>query len=55
MRPHAASNLSTPEGDIEMAHKINNINKIAFSRNIEETAWQNSKTKFKTFRTKRFW
>lgn len=41
--PNAASNPATPPGDIEMAHKINNITKIVFSHSMEGVEWKNSK------------
>jgi len=41
--PQAPSNPATSRGDIEMAHKINNITKIVFSHSMEGVEWQNSK------------
>lgn len=41
--PTAATNPDTPEGDIEMAHKINNITKIVFSKSLKTSNWKNSK------------
>jgi dihydrofolate reductase len=41
--PTAASNPATSQGDIEMAHKINNITKIVFSHSMEGVEWKNSK------------
>jgi len=41
--PTAASNPATSQGDIEMAHKINNITKIVFSHSMEDVSWENSK------------
>lgn len=41
--PTAATNPNTPEGDIEMAHKINNITKIVFSKSLKKVNWKNSK------------
>lgn len=41
--PNAATNPDTPKGDIEMAHKINNITKIVFSKSLEKVNWKNSK------------
>ena len=41
--PTAASNPATSQGDIEMAHKINNITKIVFSHSMEGVEWENSK------------
>jgi dihydrofolate reductase len=40
--PTAASNLATSQGDIEMAHKINNITKIVFSHALKSVEWKNS-------------
>jgi len=41
--PQAATNPSTPKGDIEMAHKINNITKIVFSKTLLKVEWRNSR------------
>lgn len=41
--PTAATNPDAPEGDIEMAHKINNIKKIVFSKSLKKVDWKNSK------------
>ncbi len=41
--PQAAENPSTSEGDIEMAHKINNIMKIVFSKTLQKVEWKNSR------------
>lgn len=41
--PQAATNPSTPKGDIEMAHKINNITKIVFSKTLQKVEWRNSR------------
>ena len=41
--PQAASNPATSQGDIEMAHKINNMTKIVFSHTLESVDWKNSK------------
>jgi dihydrofolate reductase len=41
--PTAASNPATSQGDIEMAHKINNITKIVFSHSMKGFEWENSK------------
>jgi dihydrofolate reductase len=41
--PTAATNPDTPKGDIEMAHKINNITKIVFSKSLKKVEWKNSK------------
>ncbi|KAB2947240.1 MAG: hypothetical protein MPEBLZ_00508 [Candidatus Methanoperedens nitroreducens] len=41
--PTAASHPATSQGDIEMAHKINNITKIVFSHSMEGVEWKNSK------------
>ncbi|MCZ7385267.1 MAG: dihydrofolate reductase family protein [Candidatus Methanoperedens sp.] len=41
--PTAASNPATSQGDIEMAHKMNNITKIVFSHSMEGVEWKNSK------------
>ncbi|CAG0976550.1 dihydrofolate reductase [Methanosarcinales archaeon] len=41
--PTAASNPATSPGDIEMAHKINNITKIVLSHSMEGVEWKNSK------------
>jgi len=38
----AASNPATSQGDIEMAHKINNITKIVFSHALKSVEWKNS-------------
>ena len=40
--PYAADNPDTPPGDVEMAHKINSIRKIVFSKTIKNVTWQNS-------------
>ncbi|MFZ3167895.1 MAG: dihydrofolate reductase family protein [Candidatus Methanoperedens sp.] len=40
--PTAASNPATSQGDIEMAHKINNITKIVFSHALKSVEWKNS-------------
>jgi dihydrofolate reductase len=41
--PTAASNPVTSQGDIEMAHTMNNITKIVFSHSMEGVTWENSK------------
>jgi len=41
--PTAASNPATSQGDIEMAHKINNMTKIVFSHSMEGVEWKKSK------------
>jgi dihydrofolate reductase len=41
--PTAASNPATTQGDIEMAHKMNNITKIVFSHSMKGVEWENSK------------
>jgi len=41
--PQAATNPSTPKGEIEMAHKINNITKIVFSKTLPKVEWKNSR------------
>jgi dihydrofolate reductase len=40
--PTAASNPATSQGDIEMAHKINNITKIVISHALKSVEWKNS-------------
>lgn len=40
--PHAASNPNTPKGEIEMAHKINNIKKVVFSKTLDSVEWKNT-------------
>lgn len=40
--PSAATNPSTPKDGIEMAHKINSINKIVFSNTLENVGWENT-------------
>jgi len=41
--PDAATRPSTPERDIELARKINDITKIVFSRTLQKVEWQNSR------------
>lgn len=41
--PAAATNPSTSKSDLEIAHKINNITKIVFSKTLEKTEWKNTK------------
>ena len=41
--PQAPSNPATSQGDIEMAHKMNNLTKIVFSHTLESVEWKNSK------------
>lgn len=41
--PQAASNPTIPQGEIEMAHMMNNITKIVFSHALESVEWKNSK------------
>lgn len=41
--PTAASNPATSQGDIEMAHIINNITKIVFSHSMEGVEWKKSR------------
>jgi dihydrofolate reductase len=40
--PAAAENPSTPAEDAGMAHTMNKIKKIVFSKTIKEVTWQNS-------------
>jgi dihydrofolate reductase len=41
--PNAATNPDTPEGDIEMARKINDMTKIVFSKSLRNVDWKHSK------------
>ncbi len=41
--PAAAENPSTSQSDLEIAHKINNINKIVFSKGLEKVTWKNAR------------
>lgn len=41
--PSAASNPETSKDDAKMAHKINNIMKIGFSKTLRGVEWENSK------------
>jgi len=40
--PTAGDNPSTPEGEKEMANKINTATKIVFSKTLKEITWKNS-------------
>jgi dihydrofolate reductase len=40
--PGAAENPAAQEGDAEMSITMNNINKIVFSKTLNEVTWQNS-------------
>ena len=41
--PAAATNPSTSKSDLEIAHQINNMNKIVFSRTLERVEWKNAR------------
>jgi dihydrofolate reductase len=41
--PAAATNPSTSKSDLEIAHKINNITKVVFSKTLKKTEWKNTK------------
>ena len=41
--PVAATNPSTSKSDLEIAHKINNVDKVVFSKTLENTEWKNTK------------
>jgi len=41
--PQAATNPEMPAGEVEMAHKMNNITKIVFSHSMKGVEWENSK------------
>lgn len=41
--PQALDNPTTPEGEIELAKKINNAEKIVFSKTLQDVTWKNSK------------
>ncbi len=41
--PIAAKNPSTPKSDLEIAHKINDMTKIVFSKTLEKTDWKNAR------------
>jgi len=41
--PNAATNPETSKGDIALAHVINNITKIVFSKTLDKVEWENSK------------
>ena len=41
--PQAATNPSTPKEDLEMAHKINDLTKIVFSKTLQKVEWRNSR------------
>jgi len=41
--PAAAINPSTSKSDLEIAHKINDANKIVFSKTLEKVEWKNTR------------
>src|SRR6266581_3339261 len=41
--PAAATNPSTSKSDLEIAHKMNNLPKIVFSKTLQEVKWNNSR------------
>ena len=41
--PAAATNPSISKGDLEIAHKMNNLPKIVFSKTLQEVRWNNSR------------
>jgi len=41
--PAAALNPSTSKSDLEIAHKINDLTKIVFSRTLQNVSWKNSR------------
>ena len=41
--PAAATNPSTSKSDLEIAHKMNNLPKIVFSKTLQEVRWNNSR------------
>jgi dihydrofolate reductase len=41
--PAAATNPSTPQSDVEIADKMNNLPKIVFSKTLQEVKWNNSR------------
>ncbi|MGZ6239174.1 MAG: dihydrofolate reductase family protein [Syntrophales bacterium] len=41
--PTAATNPSTSMSDLEIAHQINNMTKIVFSRTLERVEWKNAR------------
>lgn len=41
--PAAAENPSTSESDLKIAHKINNMTKIVFSKSLEKVEWKNAR------------
>jgi dihydrofolate reductase len=41
--PGAAKNPSTSKSDLEIAHKINNMNKIVFSKTMDKVDWKNTR------------
>jgi dihydrofolate reductase len=40
--PNAADDPNTAPGEVEMAHKMNQIRKIVYSKSIRTVTWQNS-------------
>jgi dihydrofolate reductase len=41
--PAAATNPSTSKSELEIAHKMNNLPKIVFSKTLQEVKWNNSR------------
>ena len=41
--PDVAVNPSTSKSDLEIAHKINSMTKIVFSKSLEKVAWKNAR------------
>ncbi len=41
--PVAATNPSTSKSDLKIAHKINNMTKIVFSKALEKVEWKNAR------------
>jgi dihydrofolate reductase len=41
--PAAATNPSTSKSDLEIAHQINNMTKVVFSRTLDRVEWKNAR------------